>query len=85
MQPAYTIHKLPNPEFLFPRRFCVVQFGHTKHVPLESAVGAPRATVDPAMYIPPALRHGCAGWYPEVGKAWEAWDARVRSKPNAKY
>jgi hypothetical protein len=56
---------------------CVVQFGHTKHVPLESAVGAPRATVDPAMYIPPALRHGCAGWYPEVGKAWEAWDARV--------
>jgi hypothetical protein len=55
----------------------VLQFGHTKHVPLESATGAPRAAVDPAIYIPPALRHGCAGWYPESGKAWEAWGVKV--------
>lgn len=46
-------------------------------MPLESATGAPRASVDPAIYIPPALRHGCAGWYPESGKAWEAWNAKV--------
>lgn len=55
----------------------MLQFGHTKHVPLESATSAPRASVDPAIYIPPALRHGCAAWYPEVGKAWEAWGANV--------
>lgn len=58
-------------------KWTVAQFVATKFVPLESAIGAPLATVDPLMYIPPALRHGCAGWYPEVGKAWEAWNAAV--------
>jgi len=55
----------------------VARFVDTIHVDLFSAVDMPPATVDPMMYIPPALRHGCAGWYPEVGKAWEAWNANV--------
>ena len=30
-------------------------------MPLETAVAAPKATIDPAMYVPPALRYGSAG------------------------
>jgi len=40
---------------------CKTQFSATQHVPLETAAGAPKAIVDPAMYIPPALRYGSAG------------------------
>ena len=40
---------------------CKTQFTATQHVPLETAAGAPKAIVDPAMYIPPALRYGSAG------------------------
>ncbi|BDA42899.1 probable CSC1-like protein ERD4 at C-terminar half [Coccomyxa sp. Obi] len=41
--------------------------------PLLLAAGAPPATIDPAIYTAPALRPGCAGWYPEYNKAWEHW------------
>lgn len=48
---------------------------HSSHGcrPLETSHAAPEAKVDPIVYTPPALRPGCAGWYPEHGKAWENW------------
>lgn len=45
----------------------------TRNMPLETAALAPLANVPPDMYMPPALRPGCPGWYPEYGKAWENW------------
>ena len=44
-----------------PLQVCKAKFSTTQHVPLETAVAAPRATIDPAMYVPPALRYGSAG------------------------
>ena len=41
--------------------------------PLETAQTAPEAKVDPSVYMPPELRQGAAGWYPEYGKPWENW------------
>ena len=41
--------------------------------PLETAHTAPQAKVDPHVYMPPQLREGAAGWYPEYGKPWENW------------
>ncbi|KAK9822983.1 hypothetical protein WJX81_000456 [Elliptochloris bilobata] len=41
--------------------------------PLLLAATSPPATIDPALYMPPALRPRCAGYFPEVGKAWEHW------------
>ncbi|BDA42606.1 probable CSC1-like protein ERD4 at C-terminar half [Coccomyxa sp. Obi] len=63
--------------FLFKfNRYCHQRFGKAvQRMPLETAAAAPAATVDPAVYLPPALRPGSAGWYPECGKAWEHWNA----------
>ncbi|KAL0050236.1 hypothetical protein WJX82_006955 [Trebouxia sp. C0006] len=61
-------------------RYCSIRYGHAvAHMPLETAAAAPRADVDPLVYMPPALRPGAAGWYPEYGKAWEAWGAPTYS------
>ncbi len=48
-------------DVLLAMQVCKTQFSATQHVPLETAAGAPKAIVDPAMYIPPALRYGSAG------------------------
>ncbi|KAK9819243.1 hypothetical protein WJX81_003710 [Elliptochloris bilobata] len=59
-------------------RYCDIRYGSAvRQMPLETAAAAPLATVDPALYLAPALRPGCAGWYPESGKAWENWGAPV--------
>lgn len=42
-------------------------------MPLWLAHAAPRARVDPAVYVPPALRPGARGWFFESGKAWLRW------------
>jgi hypothetical protein len=53
---------------------CRKKFGEAvRNMPLETASLAPHATVPKDMYMPPALRKGCPGWYPEYGKAWENW------------
>jgi hypothetical protein len=57
-------------------KHCKKKYGEAvKNMPLETAALAPNATVPPEMYMPPALRRGCPGWYPEYGKAWEYWGA----------
>ena len=64
MHPPYTDMKLGTSALSDaprPSQVCKTQFSATQHVPLETAAGAPKATVDPAMYIPPALRYGSAG------------------------
>ncbi len=44
--------------FLFKfNRYCHQRFGKAvQRMPLETAAAAPAATVDPAVYLPPALR-----------------------------
>ncbi len=38
-------------------RYCSIRYGHAvAHMPLETAAAAPRAEVDPLVYMPPALR-----------------------------
>ncbi|PRW44348.1 pyruvate decarboxylase 4 [Chlorella sorokiniana] len=44
-----------------------------QHLPLQSALHAPRAVVDPAAYVPPPLRPGAVGWQPEWGKVWSCY------------
>ena len=34
---------------------------------------APTADIDPAVYMPPPLRYGAVGWFPEWGKVWEKY------------
>lgn len=40
---------------------------------LAAASRTPSAHVAAAAYLPPALRPGAAGWYPEGGKVWEKY------------
>lgn len=43
--------------------------------PLCMGLAAPCGCgIDPAVYLPPALRPGALGWYPEVGKVWEKYN-----------
>lgn len=44
-----------------------------QHPPMSLAMSAPPAAVDPAVFLPPALREGAMGWYPESGKVWEQY------------
>ena len=42
-------------------------------MPLDIAMCAPFARVDPIMYVPAPL-HPCAlGWHPEWSKCWQGW------------
>ena len=53
------------------RRKVVLSVGHfARHLPLQAALHAPRAAVDPAAYVPPPLRRRAVGWEPEWGKVW---------------
>lgn len=36
--------------------------------PLQGTLEAPTAAIDPATFLPPPLRKGAVGWYPEWGK-----------------
>lgn len=49
--------------FLFKyHQVCVTSLsGGLQYVPLETAVNAPHATIDPALYIAPPLRYGSTG------------------------
>lgn len=49
--------------------------GHfVKHLPLQATLAAPRAEqLDPSAFLPPPLRKGAVGWYPEWGKVWEKY------------
>ncbi|EFN57874.1 hypothetical protein CHLNCDRAFT_57000 [Chlorella variabilis] len=48
--------------------------GHyARVVPMQSTLQAPKVEVDPATYLPPPLRPGAVGWYPEWGKVWEKY------------
>lgn len=50
--------------------YCEVRYGSAvRHMPLETAAAAPAASIPAVVYMPPALRKGAAGWYPEFGKA----------------
>jgi hypothetical protein len=42
-------------------------------VPLMAVHKATRGRVDADMYVPPPLREGARGWYPEWGKIWQYW------------
>jgi hypothetical protein len=44
-----------------------------QHPPLSLAMASPPASVDASVYLPPALREGSVGWYPESGKVWEQY------------
>lgn len=46
---------------------------YVRHPPLHLARHTPMAEIDPAVYLPPPLRHGAVGWYPEWGKVWEKY------------
>lgn len=49
--------------------YCETRYGQAvRHMPLETAAVAPQASVPAVVYMPPALRKGAAGWYPEFGK-----------------
>jgi hypothetical protein len=51
-----------------------------ERMPLEVALRAPYARVDPIMYVPPAL-HPCGlGWHPEWTKAWQGWGPAYEPK-----
>ncbi|GFR47417.1 hypothetical protein Agub_g9134 [Astrephomene gubernaculifera] len=62
------------PALLAFRRVCVRRYIRPlEHPPMSLAMCAPPACVDPAVYLPPALREGSLGWYPESGKVWEQY------------
>jgi len=46
-------------------RYCDIRYGSAvRRMPLETAAAAPKAAVDPALYLAPALRcaHPCSCW-----------------------
>lgn len=56
------------------RRYCVARFAlrpAEDTLDLVAADAAPKAHVAAAVFLPPALRPGSCGWYPESGKVWE--------------
>ncbi|MEW5307504.1 MAG: hypothetical protein WDW36_009894 [Sanguina aurantia] len=56
------------------RRHCVARFAlrpAEDTLDLVAADAAPKAHVAAAVFLPPALRPGSCGWYPESGKVWE--------------
>jgi hypothetical protein len=56
------------------RRYCNQRFGNiAEYLPLEMAYHAPHVTVDPEVYIPPALRYGASGYNREGRKTWEGY------------
>ena len=42
-------------------------------MPLELAMAAPPAQVDPRVYIQPPLNRKSVGWNPEWTKPWSGW------------
>ncbi|GLC35512.1 hypothetical protein PLESTB_000199500 [Pleodorina starrii] len=62
------------PAILAFQRLCVARYLRPlEHPPLSLAMASPPACVDSSVYLPPALREGSMGWYPESGKVWEQY------------
>jgi hypothetical protein len=56
--------------------YCEVRYATAvRHMPLETAAAAPAASIPAVVYMPPALRQGAAGWYPEFGKVRASADS----------
>eukprot|EP00798_Chlamydomonas_sp_ICE-L_P013269 gene13269-19111_t len=52
--------------------YCELRFEKgIQNLPLLSATDAPKASVEPLVYIPPPLNQRSMGWYPEWGKPWD--------------
>ncbi|EFJ41164.1 hypothetical protein VOLCADRAFT_98840 [Volvox carteri f. nagariensis] len=56
-------------------RYCSRYYLEPMHFPPLSVVASePRGVrLSPLVYMPPALRPGAVGWYPEQGKVWEKY------------
>ena len=57
-------------------RICIrhlVSFSADINHPLEAVAQAPAAVMNPLQYLPPGLRNGALGWYPEQQKVWEKY------------
>jgi Calcium-dependent channel, 7TM region, putative phosphate len=55
-------------------RYCnahVMQY--TSVMPMQAAENSPSAVVPRECYLPPVLRRGAVGWFPEGGKIWEKY------------
>ncbi|GIL63887.1 hypothetical protein Vafri_17901 [Volvox africanus] len=63
------------PPLLIFWRYCSVNYLEPVHFPPLSVVASePRHVhLSPLVYMPPALRPGALGWYPEQGKVWEKY------------
>jgi hypothetical protein len=60
------------------RRYCRYRFqAGVDSMPLDLASQAPRAEVDPRLYIPPPLRDKALGWYVEWAGVWDGWGLPV--------
>lgn len=46
---------------------------YTSAIPLQVAEISPSGTVPRELYLPPVLRKGSVGWFPEGGKIWEKY------------
>ncbi len=69
-----TCFNTPTPSMTHPDPFpCPLPLLSPQHPPMSLAMSAPPAAVDPAVFLPPALREGALGWYPESGKVWEQY------------
>lgn len=57
-----------------PRRLLKQHVGaFAMRAPLSAIQAAPHASVDPAAYVPPPLRRGAVGYYPEHSLVWEKY------------
>ena len=53
---------------VYHRRVSLAIGHYARLLPLQATLSAPRATPDPAAFLPPPLRKQAVGWYPEWGK-----------------
>lgn len=62
---------------LLPILLSIVQRLHllsdSLRLPIEALVNAPVGITNPLQYVPPSLRNGAVGWYPEQQKVWEKY------------
>jgi hypothetical protein len=68
-------------------RYCTTRFGKAvRNMPLETAADAPPATVDPAVYLPPALRFECLSFADMDGTSLlQTFMLKAHSWPTSKH
>ena len=49
------------------------EYNADANYPIEAVMYAPTAVINPLQYLPPSLRNGATGWYPEQQKVWEKY------------